>query len=74
MTFSVVVFIKGRSIQDNFQYVKRDVNHFHIAKTPMLLVKLDIAKSFDSVRWEYFLEVMQQLGFGPTWRDMMALI
>jgi hypothetical protein len=50
------------------------VNHFNNAKTPMLLVKLVTAKAFDSVRWKYLLEVMQQLGFGPRWRNMMALI
>jgi hypothetical protein len=33
----------------------------------MLLLKLDIAKMFDNVRWEYMLEVMTQLGFGQRW-------
>jgi retron-type reverse transcriptase len=67
-------FIKGRSIHDNFQYVKGAANHFHNAKTPMLLLKLDIAKAFDNIRWEYLLEVMQQLGFGQRWRNMMSQI
>jgi hypothetical protein len=40
----------------------------------MLLLKLDITKAFDSVRWEYLLEDMEQLGFGPRWRDMISLI
>jgi hypothetical protein len=56
-------FIWGRSIPDNFQYVQGAVKHFHQAKMPMLFIKLDIAKAFDSVRWEYLLEVMEQLGF-----------
>jgi retron-type reverse transcriptase len=46
------VFIKGRSIQDNFQYVQGAVNHFYQSKTPVLLLKLDITKAFDSVRWK----------------------
>jgi hypothetical protein len=58
-------FIKSRSIHNNFQYVRGVVNHFHRAKNPMLLLKLDIAKAFDSVRWEYLIEVMEKLGFGP---------
>jgi hypothetical protein len=57
-------FIKGRSIQDNFHYVQGAVKHFHRSKSPMLLLKLDIAKAFDNVRWEYMFEVMEQLGFG----------
>jgi hypothetical protein len=44
-------FIKGRSIYDNFQYVQGAVNHFHHSKSPMLLLKLDITKAFDNVRW-----------------------
>jgi hypothetical protein len=43
-------FIKERSIHDNFQYVQGAVNHFHQAKIPMLLLKLDIAKAFDSIQ------------------------
>jgi hypothetical protein len=40
----------------------------------MLLIKLDMAKAFDSVRWEYLLEVMTQLGFGQRWRDIISLL
>ena len=48
-------FIKGRSIHDNFMYVRNMARRFHKSKTPMLLLKLDISKAFDSVRWEYIL-------------------
>jgi hypothetical protein len=67
-------FIKAHSIQDNFQYVKGAANHFHQAKAAVLMLKLDIAKAFDNVHWEYLLEVMQHLGFGQYWRDLIALI
>jgi retron-type reverse transcriptase len=67
-------FIKGRSIQDNFQYVQGVVNHFHKTKTPMLFLKLDIAKAFDSVRWEYLLDVMEKVGFGQRWRDIISIL
>jgi hypothetical protein len=36
-----------------------------------LLLILDITKPFDSVSWPFLLEVMQQLGFGPVWRDII---
>jgi hypothetical protein len=62
------------SPNDNFQYVHGAVNHYHRTKTPTLLIKLDIAKAFDSVRWEYLLELMEQVGFRQRWRNIMALI
>jgi hypothetical protein len=43
-------FIKGRSIHENFQYIQGTVKHFHHTKTPMLLLKLDIAKAFDNMK------------------------
>jgi hypothetical protein len=68
-------FIRGRcSIQDNFQFIQGAAKHFHRSKTPMLLLKLDVAKAFDNVRWEYMLEAMKNLGFGQRWRDLMALL
>jgi hypothetical protein len=30
----------------------------------MLFIKLNITKAFDSVHWEYLLEVLEQLDFG----------
>jgi hypothetical protein len=49
VSHSLSAFIKGRSIHDNFQYIKGGTNHFHHVKTPMLLLKLDITNAFDSV-------------------------
>jgi hypothetical protein len=40
------MFIKGRSIQDNFQYIYGAVRPFHQAKTLMLFLKLHIVKAF----------------------------
>jgi hypothetical protein len=74
ISHSQSAFIKDRYIQDNFQYVQGVVNHFHQSKIPMILLKLDITKAFDNVSWEYLLETMEHVGFGPRWRHMMALI
>jgi hypothetical protein len=67
-------FIKSRSIHDNFLYVKNAIKELQRKRNPCLFLKLDIAGAFDSVSWEYMLELMERLGFGPRWRDLLSLI
>jgi hypothetical protein len=58
-------FIKTRSIHDNYLYVRNYARRLHKAKTPALLLKLDIKKALDSVRWDYLVDLLQRLGFPP---------
>jgi mannosylglycoprotein endo-beta-mannosidase len=67
-------FIKGRSIQDNFLYVRNVIKKAHKRKAPLLFLKLDIAKAFDSLKWGFLLQVLSQMGFGQCWRNMLSLI
>lgn len=67
-------FIKGRSIQDNFLYVQNVVKEAHSKNLPLLFLKLDIAKAFDSVNWGYLLDVLKGYGFGQRWMDLLAIM
>ncbi|WVZ50254.1 hypothetical protein U9M48_001528 [Paspalum notatum var. saurae] len=67
-------FIKKRSIHDIFMTVRNQIRRYQRNKTPSLFLKLDIAKAFDSVRWEYLLMLLQHLGFPTRWRDWIAAI
>jgi mannosylglycoprotein endo-beta-mannosidase len=67
-------FIKGRYIQDNFLYVRDLARHYHRSKTPVCLFKLDISKAFDTVSWEYLLEMLSQRGFSRRWTDWLAAL
>jgi hypothetical protein len=67
-------FIKKRCIQDNFLYVRNLTRAYHRKKTPALLFKLDITKAFDSVSWEYLLEMMCHRGFPVKWRNWISLL
>jgi hypothetical protein len=65
-------FIKGRFIQDNFMLVQQTVRFMHQRKFSHILFKLDISKAFNSVSWPFLLEVLQKLGFGHIWRDIIS--
>jgi len=38
------------------------------------LLKIDIAKAFDSVSWTYLLDVLTHMGFGLRWRNWVSAI
>lgn len=67
-------FIRTRCIQDNFLYVQNLARSCHRSKTPVLMLKLDIAKAFDSVSWPYMLDILQWRGFGQRWREWISLL
>jgi hypothetical protein len=67
-------FIKTRCLHDNFLFVRNLARALHKKKLPALLLKLDFAKAFDSVCWEYLLELLQCLGFSARWRDWIMLL
>lgn len=56
-------FIKKRCIQDNFMFVRNLARAYHKKKFPALLFKLAISKAFDTISWEYMLELLEQRGF-----------
>ena len=67
-------FIKGRSLYENFRYVQLAARALHARRIPRLLLKVDIAKAFDTVGWPFLLEVLAHLGFSQCCRDWRALL
>lgn len=67
-------FLKGRCIQDNFLLVQQTAHFLHQQKQPQVLLKLDISKAFDSVPWSFLLEVLQSLGFGQRWHNLVSAL
>lgn len=60
-------FIRGRSIHDNFKTVQLTCRLLHQKKSPTVLLKIDIARAFDSVSWPFLLQVLEFLGFSRRW-------
>jgi hypothetical protein len=56
-------FIKGRNLHDNFLLVWQLVGKINTRKEPGILVKLDLARAFDSLSRAFLFEVLYQLGF-----------
>jgi hypothetical protein len=40
-------------------------------KQPRILLKLDISKAFDTMSSTFLLEVLEKMGFGSVWRDII---
>lgn len=67
-------FLKTRCLQDNFLYVQKCVRSLHRKKKLALLIKLDIARAFGSVSWEFIFELLREMGFSARWWDWIAMI
>ncbi|XP_026459728.1 uncharacterized protein LOC113360434 [Papaver somniferum] len=64
-------FIKGRNIQEQIVLASELVNELEIKRRGGNLgIKLDISQAYDSLSWEFLLQVMRNFGFsekGITW-------
>jgi hypothetical protein len=61
-------------VHESFLSVCNTIKHLHRNKVPTLFFKLDITKAFDSVRWEYLLDLMKRLGFPSRWCNWIAVL
>ena len=46
----------------------------HSKKFPSVLLKVDIAKAFDSVAWPFLLQVLQHIGFPGRWNNWISIL
>lgn len=67
-------FLKGRQIHDNFWYVQQSAKLLHQKKVPSCLIKVEIARAFDSVSWAFLLELMQHMGFQRCWTNWVSVL
>ncbi|XP_019246545.1 PREDICTED: uncharacterized protein LOC109226206 [Nicotiana attenuata] len=57
-------FVKGRSIFENILLTQEIVTDTRLRGKPAnVVIKLDMAKAYDSVSWKYLLHVLRKMGF-----------
>lgn len=67
-------FIGGRSLHDNFVLVRQSMRLLHHLREPRVMLKLDLAKAFDTLSWAFLFEVLRRYGFGDKFLDWIAII
>ena len=60
-------FVKGRQILDAALIANEVVDSVLRRKEKGLLCKLDIEKAYDHIRWDFLLQTLERMGFGPKW-------
>ncbi|GJX31580.1 RNA-directed DNA polymerase, eukaryota [Tanacetum coccineum] len=69
-------FVAERQILDG-PFILNEVLHWCKKKNKKaMFFKVDFAKAYDSVRWDFLIDVLEAFGFGPIWcnwiRDHLA--
>jgi hypothetical protein len=60
-------FLRSRSIQDCIAWSFEYLHLCHTSKKPIIILKLDFAKAFDTIEHEAILQVMKHMGFNDLW-------
>lgn len=55
-------FIKGRQISKKFIATREMLHHIKASKEPTMFFKVDFAKAFDSIYWEFLCKVLEVRG------------
>lgn len=69
-------FVPGRNISDNILLAQDLVHNFHLNwGIPRMCIKIDLAKTYDSVRWEFLEVALRALHFpAHTIKLIMACV
>jgi Reverse transcriptase (RNA-dependent DNA polymerase) len=66
--YTQINFIQRRNIHDNIICAQEILFKVRKSKEKGIMIKIDFEKAFDSVNWNFLLEVLQARGFGEKLR------
>ncbi|GKB95065.1 RNA-directed DNA polymerase, eukaryota [Tanacetum coccineum] len=61
------VFLPNRQILDGPFIINELLARCHYKKQRAMVFKVDFAKAYDSIRWDYLEDVLHSFGFGSKW-------
>ncbi|XP_071694930.1 uncharacterized protein [Rutidosis leptorrhynchoides] len=61
-------YLKGRYILDGSLIANEAIDYLKRKKKKSLIFKVDFEKAFDSLSWDFLLDMMNRMGFGIRWR------
>jgi hypothetical protein len=67
-------FIRGRNLHDNFMLVRQLARKINSDREAGVLLKLDIARAFDSISWAFLFQVLKHLGLSNKWLSWLAIL
>ncbi|KAL6343049.1 hypothetical protein AAG906_017861 [Vitis piasezkii] len=71
ISYSQHAFVHGRQILDVVLITNEALDSRLKGNNPGLLLKMDIEKAFDHVKWDFLMDVMSKMGFGHRWIKWM---
>ena len=60
-------FVEGRQISNGIILIHEILHSIKLNKMPSMLVKLDIAKAYDKLNWQFIRRMLVAFGFGKAW-------
>ena len=68
-------FVEGRHILDGFILVHEAIHSLKSTWRLGMMIKIDIAKAYDKLSWQYMDKMLEAFGFGPEWVEwVMSLV
>ncbi|XP_071699108.1 uncharacterized protein [Rutidosis leptorrhynchoides] len=61
-------YLKGRFILDGSLIANEAIEYLKRKRKKSLIFKFDFEKAFDSLSWDFLLDMMSRMGFGSRWR------
>jgi hypothetical protein len=69
-----IAFIKGRYILESVMTAHEILHKVHQNKQQRFVLKSNYEKAYDKVNWAFLLEVLEKIGFGRRWIELIKRI